>query len=363
MEISLYILFNFGYIIFFALLAIGAAFLNMPSKDKGIESYRKSRYTLAVALALMSLYCLVRITMPYHHADYIDFWLLVTFTLIFSWLSYSSFLFLIETPRYLRKNFFADGLIPSVLLLGFGVVGLFVESARIWIEIVFGGIYAVKCIWMFYTCVKEYRKCKSELDNFYDQGPDIGWMSSLLVVSVILSITTLLTFYSDVIAIIYYIMLPGMYAYMTFRVINFAPKKIDNIRKRNMTMDEEQKKTEKIKKVSDIAEKITPMIEKWVSEKKFCREGLTIKDVALEMGTNHKYLSQYINNTLNMTFQVWLNTLRIEESKILLTSKEKMSIEEIGIKVGIPQNYNFSRWFKVITDTTPFQYRRSSLKG
>lgn len=50
-----------------------------------------------------------------------------------------------------------------------------------------------------------------------------------------------------------------------------------------------------------------------VSEKKFCREGLTIKDVALEMGTN--------------------------------------------------QNYNFSRWFRVVTDMTPFQYRRSQLSG
>ena len=82
------------------------------------------------------------------------------------------------------------------------------------------------------------------------------------------------------------------------------------------------------------------------------------KDVALELGTNHNYLSQYINNNLNMTFQVWLNTLRIEESKILLSSNEKISIEEVGIKVGIPQNYNFSRWFKVVTDMTPFQYRR-----
>ena len=100
-----------------------------------------------------------------------------------------------------------------------------------------------------------------------------------------------------------------------------------------------------------------------VSEKKFCREGLTIKDVALEMGTNQNYLSQYLNNCLNKTFQVWLNTLRIEESKKLLTSSEKMSIEEIGKRVGIPQNYNFSRWFRVVTDMTPFQYRRSQLSG
>ena len=81
------------------------------------------------------------------------------------------------------------------------------------------------------------------------------------------------------------------------------------------------------------------------------------------MGTNQSYLSQYINNHLEMTFSVWLNTLRIEESKTLLSSSEKMSIEEVGIKVGIPQNYNFSRWFKIVTDMTPFQYRREILNG
>ena len=90
---------------------------------------------------------------------------------------------------------------------------------------------------------------------------------------------------------------------------------------------------------------------------------ICIKDVAMEMGTNHNYLSQYINSNLEMTFQLWLNTLRIEESKKILLSEEKLSIEEVGIKVGIPQNYNFSRWFKQLTDMTPFQYRREFLNG
>ena len=76
-----------------------------------------------------------------------------------------------------------------------------------------------------------------------------------------------------------------------------------------------------------------------------------------------RLIPQYLNNCLNKTFQVWLNTLRIEESKKLLTSSEKISIEEIGIRVGIPQNYNFSRWFRVITDMTPLQYRRLHHSG
>lgn len=65
---------------------------------------------------------------------------------------------------------------------------------------------------------------------------------------------------------------------------------------------------------------------------------------------------------MNTNFQIWLNTLRIEESKKILTSGEKISIEEVGIKVGIPQSYNFSRWFRAITETTPYQYRKQNYK-
>ncbi len=103
------------------------------------------------------------------------------------------------------------------------------------------------------------------------------------------------------------------------------------------------------------------MVEKWIKEKKYCREGINIKDVAAEMGTNQSYLSQYINNHLNTSFQQWLNTLRIEEGKTLLVQNKNMSIEEVGIAVGIPQNYNFSRWFRIVTNMTPYQYRMKNL--
>jgi transcriptional regulator GlxA family with amidase domain len=61
-----------------------------------------------------------------------------------------------------------------------------------------------------------------------------------------------------------------------------------------------------------------------------------------------------------MTFQMWLNTLRIEESKNLLTDGNKRSIEEVGAMVGFSHIYNFSRWFKTITGTTPFRFRQEN---
>ncbi len=357
-----YILFNFGYITIFGILTAVVTLLNMPKKDAVLKSYRKSRYALGCATGLMAAYCTLRIVMPIHFGDYIDFWLLSTFTLIFSWLSYASFLFLIETPRYRMKNFIADGVIPALCMLIAGGVGILFPSIQKIMMVVFGCTYGIKCAWMLYTCLKEYRKCTKEIENYFDEGPDMRWMYSTLIVSFIMSVSTIGVLYIPFLQKPYYFILPIIYIYLTFKVVGFATKKIDVVRRKNLYMEKEPEPVKK-EKSQDLASKISPLVEEWVNEKKFCREGLTIKDVAMEMGTNQNYLSQYLNNCLNKTFQVWLNTLRIEESKTLLTSPEKISIEEIGIRVGIPQNYNFSRWFRVVTDMTPFQYRRTHLSG
>lgn len=361
-EFDLYILINFGYILVFGILSTALFLLNMPKKEKGLEGYRKSRYTLGIATVLMTVYCIFRIIIPQHHGDYEDFWMMVTFTLIFSWLTFSSFLFIIETPRYHIRHFIADGVTPATIMIVTGTIGLFFPAAQKFMIIFFGCGYGIKCTWMLYTCLKEYRKCRKEIENYYDEGPQTTWMYLTLIISFILSIFALIVFYIPELSLIFHICLPTAYIYLAFKVISFSTKKIDNIRKKNLTLDTKPE-PEKQEKTKDLYSKISPLVKEWVDDKKFCKEGLTIKDVAMEMGTNQSYLSQYINNCLNQTFQVWLNTLRIEESKILLSSEEKISIEEIGIRVGIPQNYNFSRWFRVVTNMTPFQYRREFLSG
>ena len=117
---------------------------------------------------------------------------------------------------------------------------------------------------------------------------------------------------------------------------------------------------EEKKKNSDLGDKIRPLVESWIKDRGYCTPELNIKSVAAEIGTNQNYLSQYINNYLDTTFQVWLNTLRIEEAKQILKNGEKLSIEEVGAMVGIPQSYNFSKWFRTVTGTTPYKFRKYS---
>lgn len=354
-----YILINFGYVIIFGILGAVTLLLHIPS-EKGMESYKKARRTLGCALTALSAYCIIRLIFPQHHADYQDFWLLVTFTLIHSWLTYSSLLFLLETPRYISRRFLIDGALPAGLMLICGFCGIFFPSVQPVMQIIFGCIFGLKCTYMFYICIMEYRKCEKELAEYYDETPDIQWIKRLMYLSLFMSVMTIVSFYVSSIHLIYYLSIPVIYAYIVFRIVNFVPKKIDTIRQRNATLD---KPEEKKKKSSGIDEKIGESVNQWIDQKKFCTSELNIKDVATDIGTNHSYLSQYLNNHIGMTFQVWLNTLRIEESKILLTDGERKSIEQIGSAVGFTQLYNFSRWFKIVTGTTPFQYRKQNSKA
>ena len=359
MERLVFILFDFGYAITFGILGIVTLLLNVPKED-GMESYKKARKILGSGLIIMSIYCILRLIYPQHHTIYEDFWILVTVTLLFSWLTYSPLLFLMESPRYLRKRFFIDGVSPTIFLFIAGFIGLHYPSAQTAIEIVFGIIFGVKCAWMFYTCLKEYNACQKELDNYYDSGTNIRWIKSLIWICLIISIATVVAFYWHSIHFFYYLSIPVVYGYMVFKIVNFTPKKIDDVRKRNETLFEKPEVQETKTINRSIVDKVEPLLNKWIENKGFCKADITIKDVATEMGTNHNYLSQYINNSLEMTFQLWLNTLRIEESKNILINNRDLSIEEVGAAVGIPQSYNFSKWFKNITMTTPFRYRKEN---
>ena len=348
------ILFEFGFLMVFGILAAVTFFLHIP-EEKDMKFYKKARITLGSSLTVLSMYFILMFILRHHLNAYLEFWLLVTFTLIHSWLTYTTMLYLLESPRFKTRHFFIDGIVPATAMLICGFIGVFIPSVRHIMQIVFGWIFGLKCIYMFSICLTEYFKCKNELREYYDELPDIRWIKILIFLSLFMSALTIVAFYADGIRLIYYLSIPVIYCFITFKIINFAPKKIDSIRKQNISID---KPVEEKKKKMDLADKITPLVDVWVRKKTFCTPDLNIRDVAKEIGTNHNYLSSYLNNHLGMTFQTWLNTLRIEEAKRILTNGEKMSIEEVGIQVGIPQSYNFSRWFRTVTGTTPYQYRK-----
>ena len=179
------------------------------------------------------------------------------------------------------------------------------------------------------------------------------------IITFLLSAATLVAFYVPDIHLIYDPSAIAIYVFMTVKMVNYVPKKISRIRQDYVEEEEEEKREEK-EHNHDLKTKLDPIVNEWVQNKGFLHANISIKHVALEMGTNQNYLSRYINSVHEKTFSVWINTLRIEESKKILTENTSLSVEEVGQRVGIPHIYNFSRWFKTITGETPVQYRKSN---
>ena len=343
---------NLTYVILFAVLGLFAFFVHVPSTDPMWNSYRKSRRTLGGAFFLMTGYCIMRSLHPQYLDNYGDFWLLTVVSLLFSWLNYTSFLFLIKTEHTIRKHFIIDGVVPIMLMFVVGLLGQFFPAQHGLFKLVLGAVFIAKSIRMFYVCDCEWRKINSEQQDYYGEELDIRWMRVLVWLTFALSLCTLIAFYLPAIHILYCYGAPLVFIYMTFKVVNYLPRRIVSMRSQD-----EAPKAQPAARPVGLDAKIGAQVERWVQEKRYCAPDLSIQEVAAQVGTNKNYLSQYLNNSLDITFQMWLNTLRIEESKRILTT-ENITIEEVGKRVGIPESYNFSRWFKTITGTTPFRYRK-----
>ena len=101
--------------------------------------------------------------------------------------------------------------------------------------------------------------------------------------------------------------------------------------------------------------------EKIFQEQVYLNPGLSLNSLAKELGTNEKYLSQFINKTYNKNFSLFLNEYRIEFAKKTLVDIEysNYTLEAIGALSGFNSKSSFNSTFKKITGETPSEYKNN----
>lgn len=85
-------------------------------------------------------------------------------------------------------------------------------------------------------------------------------------------------------------------------------------------------------------------------------ENLTLEEVAGAVHLNPSYFSTYFKQSAGLSFKEYLNMVRVEESKRLLTNTE-YSIIDIAVATGFENQSYFSKVFKKYTGLTPRQFR------
>ena len=90
-----------------------------------------------------------------------------------------------------------------------------------------------------------------------------------------------------------------------------------------------------------------------VSEQLFLKQGIRLSDIAAKLDTNRTYISRLVNNTYNMSFSDYINTLRIDYAEQYLLHNRNAKQSDIAAACGFPDASAFNSVFKKITGVTP----------
>lgn len=90
----------------------------------------------------------------------------------------------------------------------------------------------------------------------------------------------------------------------------------------------------------------------------YADESLNLKKCSEELYLSYSYITRLLKKEIHKTFVEYLNEIRIEKAKLLLTDNA-MTIAEIAEKIGFTNTSYFSTVFKKMTGTPPQQYRQN----
>lgn len=94
-------------------------------------------------------------------------------------------------------------------------------------------------------------------------------------------------------------------------------------------------------------------------QKMYLNPTLSLRDVAMGMGTNMTYLSLYLNRNLGVTFYDYVNRFRVEEACRVIESMDdtgRINMTEVAQQSGFNSVSTFNRYFKKVKGITPKAY-------
>ena len=111
---------------------------------------------------------------------------------------------------------------------------------------------------------------------------------------------------------------------------------------------------EKLKKRIEIS------LNKQLDVKVYLEPNFLLKTLAEKCGTNRSYLSQFINERYNTNFNTFINTLRINEAKLILSDRNNdIPLKELYPRLGFSTYSVFNEAFKKHVGVTPNFYLKT----
>lgn len=221
-------------------------------------------------------------------------------------------------------------------------------------------VYAITfslAVYIYFVSYNKRYNAKIHAHYSYSQPFNTRWIHLLVVNMLVVYLVAWILLKEDYVknltSIIYYMLTLGIYI-----VILYNGLKQESIyRDQDLSTQDEIKSSK-----TNYEQQIKKVLESEMQRQElFLNPHLTINDVAQSLGTNRTYLSNFLNNTLNITFFDYINRCRIEYAENLLTSPDNHdTLDVIAEKSGFNSLSTFRRAFVKEYNMTPSEYRKKT---
>lgn len=148
-----------------------------------------------------------------------------------------------------------------------------------------------------------------------------------------------------------YVFLIGIFAAKQPQII-FAQPLVEKTRKYDRSSLNHQKAENLIEHISQLM----------LSEQLYLDNEISLSDLARKLEVSPSHLSQALNENLGKSFYDYINEMRINQTKVLLSDDKSLNktILDIAFEVGFNNKTSFNRAFKKYTGMTPSQFKQKS---
>ena len=154
-----------------------------------------------------------------------------------------------------------------------------------------------------------------------------------------------------------------IFGYTTFAGI-LKTEDISDLEKEKVQKEKEEKTAAEDSEMARLKESLSPMklkmisdaAEKMVNSGYYLTIGITMKDVAEQMGVSRNLLTAWLQTTEHKQFNKWLMNLRIQEAKRLLIEHPDWTNEAVARTCGYSDRSYFQKQFRMIEGMTPAKW-------
>ena len=357
---------QFAAIVLMSILTLTLVFL-LPKHTTRSVVISYSRWLMAGGTALLTVQFFLQYLFHFRQMGVTQGVLVnLLFFVPSSWLLALSILWLQRQGR-IGWDLFLPGLLSWILTSALLVIAALIDLHPLlkettelrYAELASGIVYFAMNTYYTTLLILGNRRLRRALSNYYDHETNdlLHWMErSVLMLALIVYGVPILIFCQGYFLIIYALLVFYFIYYLVFCFICYVVSNDSQEVNKAETNAVKVKMDEKNDMSVDDIQRITAIVDRWVTSGGHLKSGITMQTVVTEMHIPRYQLATWLKTTEWELFNPWLTHLRIEEAKRLMKDHPDWSNDAIANQCGFSSRTYFQKVFHKQTGMTPSEY-------